>query len=191
VEGGGAFRPVVEALVPAAPAALGDTERLAPYRDVLARLLPGWPAGPTVPPALADPIVLLGEAVLELLEVSSGGHGIAVLLDDLHWADRDTVALLGYLAGRIGRAGMVVVGAARDDEPGQGAMRTLVRHPAVTELALARLGDEQVIELTRQRCGGEPPDAVVKLVLEASDGLPLLAEELVAAAAASPGEGGC
>jgi hypothetical protein len=143
VEGGGAFRPVVEALVPAAPAALAGVERLAPYRGVLARLLPGWPAEPEVPPALTDPIVLLGEAVMELLEVGSGGHGIALLLDDLHWADRDTMALLGYLAGRIGRAGIVVVGAARDDEPAQGVVRTLVQHPAVRELALARLGDEE------------------------------------------------
>jgi hypothetical protein len=55
VEGGGAFRPVVEALIPAASAALAGEERLTPYRGVLARLLPGWPAGPGDPPALTDP----------------------------------------------------------------------------------------------------------------------------------------
>ena len=40
---GGPFRPVVEALVPVAPPALADLERLAPYRSVLGTLLPGWP----------------------------------------------------------------------------------------------------------------------------------------------------
>jgi hypothetical protein len=125
VEGGGAFRPVVEALVAAAPAALAAEERLAPYRGVLAWLLPGWSAGPGDLPVLADPIVLLGEAVIELLEFRSGGHSIVLLLDDLHWADRDTVALLGYLAGRIGRTGIFVVGAARDDEPSRDVVQRL------------------------------------------------------------------
>jgi DNA-binding CsgD family transcriptional regulator len=189
VEGSGAFRPVVDALAPAAPAALAGEERLAPYRGVLARLLPSWSAGPPAPLALTDPIVLLGEAVIELLEFSAGGHGIVLMLDDLHWADRDTLALLGYLAGRASRTGILVVGTARDDEPAQDAVRTLVRHPAVTELALARLGDEEVVELARQRCGVELPSALVKLVLEASDGLPLLVEELVAAVVTSTGGG--
>jgi DNA-binding CsgD family transcriptional regulator len=187
VAGGGAFRPVVEALVAAAPAALAAEERLAPYRGLLAWLLPGWSAGPGDPPALTDPIVLLGEAVIELLEFRSGGHGITLLLDDLHWADRDTVAMLGYLAGRIGRTGILVVGAARDDEPSRDVVQPLVRHPAVTELALARFGDEEAVELARQRYGSELPSTVAELILATSDGLPLLVEELVAAVAASPG----
>jgi DNA-binding CsgD family transcriptional regulator len=190
VEGGGAFRPVVEALVAAGAAALAAEERLAPYRGVLAWLLPGWSAGAGDPPALTDPIVLLGEGIIELLEFRSGGHGITLLLDDLHWADRDSVALLGYLAGRIGRTGIFVVGAARDDEPAREVVQPLVRHPAVTELALSRLGGEDAVELARQRYGNELPGTVIRLVMEASDGLPLLVEELVAAVAASPGGAG-
>jgi predicted ATPase len=105
----------------------------------------------------------------------------------MHWADRDTMALLGYLAGRVGRMGILAVGAARDDEPAQDVVRALVRHPAVTELALAWLRDDAVVELARQRCGSELPGAVAELVLGASDGLPLLVEELVAASAGSGG----
>ena len=93
--------------------ALAGEERLAPYRGVLARLLPGWSAGPPASAPLTDPIVPFGEAVIELLEFSSGGHGLVLLLDDLHWAHRDTMALLGYLAGRAGRTGILGVGGPR------------------------------------------------------------------------------
>jgi hypothetical protein len=44
VPDGGAFRPFAEALIRVAPSELANDERLAPYRSVLAWILPGWPA---------------------------------------------------------------------------------------------------------------------------------------------------
>ena len=180
VEGGGAFRPLMEALVAVAPAGLADDERLAPYRGVLARLIPGWLAVPGAVVALTDPVVVLGEAVIALLGVMSAGRGVLLLLDDLHWVDRDTVALLGYLAGRPGSAGILVVGAARNDEPGVDVLRPLRGMPAVSSFVLERLDNDRTVELARRRSHGALTSGMADLVLRASDGLPLMIEELVA-----------
>jgi len=63
VADGGPFRPVAEALVPAAPPALAEDRRLAPYRTVPGALLPGWPSGGRADDWVVDPVVVLGEAL--------------------------------------------------------------------------------------------------------------------------------
>ncbi|MDN5858640.1 MAG: ATP-binding protein, partial [Pseudonocardia sp.] len=47
VEGGGPYRPLVRALVEAAPPPLAASPALVPHAAVLARLLPGWPPPPS------------------------------------------------------------------------------------------------------------------------------------------------
>jgi hypothetical protein len=84
VSGSGAFRPVAQALVAAVSPAVADHPRLAPYRPVLGRLLPGWPTVPQADSAFVDPIVLLGEAVRELLGVIAEPSGVLLGIDDLH-----------------------------------------------------------------------------------------------------------
>ncbi|MFD2091147.1 ATP-binding protein [Blastococcus deserti] len=190
VEGAGAFRPLAEALLPAAPATLAEDPRLTPYRPVLARLLPGWPAERAPVPSLVDPLVEIGEAVLALLTVlgdEGRSGGVLLLLDDLHWADRDTLALLGYLAGRLTGAGVLAVAAARDDDADRAAVGQLLRHPGAEALPLTPLGPEDVLELAADRAGTRLSPEVARFVTEASDGLPLLVEELVEAVEASGG----
>ena len=137
VPGGGAFRPLAEALVRVAPPDLAADDRLAPFRSVLARILPGWPTGLAAGSHVVDPVVVLGEAVLELLKVISQGRRCVVLLDDLQWADRDTLALLEYLAAALRGTTVRVLGAARGDEAQPGGLRVLVRHPDVRVVATA------------------------------------------------------
>ena len=47
---------------------------------------------------------------------SARSDGLLLTLDDLHWADHDTLALLDYLASRLAGTRVLLVGAARDDE---------------------------------------------------------------------------
>lgn len=87
----GPYRPFAEALSGALRSGyLVDRPSLAPHRAALGRLLPGW-ATAAPPETGLDPTLLLGEAVLEVL--GQGGPAL-VLLDDLHEADPDSVALL-------------------------------------------------------------------------------------------------
>ncbi|MHA6781453.1 ATP-binding protein [Pseudonocardia saturnea] len=178
VAGGGPFRPLAQALVRAAPPALAADPRLEPHRAVLARLLPGWPApGPEVP-YLVDPVVVLAEAVRELLRVVAAGGRLAVLLDDMHWADPDTLAVLEYLGDGLADLPVHVVLAARDDEDAPAGLAALARTARRTPLL--RLDDEHVGVLAR-RCGdGAVAEEVQEFLVAAVDGLPFLVEELFA-----------
>lgn len=177
VAGGGPFRPIAEALVPAAVPALADHPRLVPYRSVLGRLLPGWPSDHGSDRVLLDPVVALGEAVLELVTVLADPGGAVVTLDDLHWADADSLGLLGYLAGRVSSSPVLLVASARDEEQAPPALAEMRRSSSATVVSLARLGPADVARLARDRAGGLA-DGAVELVVRGSDGLPLLVEEL-------------
>ena len=180
VAGGGAFRPVAEALIRVAPVVLSADERLAPFRWVLARILPTWPAGTTGGVHLVDPVVVLGEAVLELLRVIGADRACVLLLDDLHWADQDTLALLEYLVGGVTSLGVTVVAAARDDEVQPPGLSALRHHAAVSTVSLPGLSRADVVELARMCAAGDLAPDVEDYLVGSADGLPLWVEELFA-----------
>ncbi len=187
VQGGGTFRAVAEALVTLPGAAAPDPagpavpDGLRPYRAALGRILPGWAAPGAGPESGVDPTLVLGEGLLRLLSACGGERGCLLVLEDLHWADADTVALVEYLAGAARRWPVLVAVSARDDEPTSGAVGRLRGCADVTALALRRLGAAEARVLVA-RCAGDAvlPDAVTRAVVEWSEGLPLLVEELVA-----------
>ena len=73
---------------------------LARLRPTLARILPGWVADEQVLAPMADPAAVLAEALIALLGVMAA-HGAVLIVDDLHWADDDTVSALTYLADSV------------------------------------------------------------------------------------------
>jgi len=180
VPAGGAFRPLAEALARAAPARLAAEERIAPFRAVLARVLPSWPRGPAAGAHVVDPVVVMGEALLELLAAVSAGRRCVVVLDDLHWADRDTLAVLEYLAGGLAGLPVRVLAAARADEDQPEGLVVLRRHPSVQVIALAGLSSAEIAALARSAAGADLAPDVERFVVDAADGLPLLAEEVFA-----------
>jgi hypothetical protein len=181
VEGGGPFRAVAEALYgllrdPAAadPAALGE------FRPALSRLLTG-PGPGDQPVSGVDPLVVLGEGVLRLLQAPAGGAGTVVVLEDLYWADRDTLGLVEYLAPALPGSAVLVLATARTDEEQPELLRRLAGTPGVAELPLTRLAPDVVARLVAACAGGTPPAAeVVDFLVGAAEGLPFLVEELLA-----------
>jgi DNA-binding CsgD family transcriptional regulator/RecA/RadA recombinase len=172
-EGSGAYRAVAEALAGLAPDGVAE---LRPYRAALGRILPGW-AGDG-PELAVDPTVVLGEGVLRLLRTLGG---VVLVLEDVHWADADTWALIDYLAGAVRVWPVLLAVSARDDEPTSGAVDRLRASPEVTTVPLRRLTAEEVERLATSHAGGRTlTRAQRRLVAERSDGLPLLVEELVA-----------
>jgi energy-coupling factor transporter ATP-binding protein EcfA2 len=113
VEGAGTFRPVAEALMPPLRAGtLPDAPGLRPYRAALGRLLPDW-ASPSVPETSVDAILVLGEGLLRLL-TALDPDGCVLLLEDLHWADAETLALLDYMSGAVAAAPLLIAATARE-----------------------------------------------------------------------------
>ena len=131
-ESGGAYRPLIEALLRGGADDLDPASGAGAVRAALGRLLPGWATGTAdAPEPGVDPVLVLGEAVVRVLDALVGGPCLLVL-EDLHWADADTLALLEYLADRLRDRPVLVAASARDDEPGSAAVDRLAASPVST-----------------------------------------------------------
>ncbi len=181
VEGGGTYRAVAEALAGAVrDDRVAEREDIRPYRAALGRLLAGWARPDDAPGPLVDPTVVLGEGLLRLLR-SLDETGCVLLLEDLHWADADTLALVEYLAGAVAGWPVLIAASVRDERPLSGALGRLVRLDGVTVLRLPRL-DAAEVAILAEHCnaGATLPEEVRRFLVDRSEGLPFLVEELLA-----------
>ena len=186
VPGGGTYRPLAEAVSGQWDAALRRApEELRPYRAALAGLVPGEVGGDG-PAGDVDPVVLLGEGLRRLLlAVTDGGRGCLVRLEDLHWADDDTVGLVEHLAAALTDTPVLLAVSARDEPPTR-TTRRLAASPGVTTVRLTRLGEADVAALAAACRGGAPLSAAeVRALMARSEGLPFVVEEMLAAPGAS------
>ena len=177
VPGGGTYRPFAEALMPPVRAGrVTESPALRPFRSVLGRVLPGWAAPGPLEPGV-DPVLLLGEGLLQLLLALEGGARV-VALEDLQHADADSLALLEYLAPAVADLPILLVGV-QGDWPTSPALDRLVTTGYTTRLRLARLAPAEVAALLDGIHGAVPPVARDSVVHRA-EGLPLVAAELAA-----------
>jgi DNA-binding CsgD family transcriptional regulator len=181
-----AYRPLAEALcstvrvggVPDAPA-------LTPFRATLGRLIPEWQVEGQG--RGDDSVVALAEAVLRFLRAVAGGRGCLVVLEDLHWADPETLTILEYLADNLTSEPVLCLGTVRteDRSPALEVARALEARRASALIELARLGESDVADMVRSCLDAlRVPEAVLRLAARA-DGVPFLIEELLAVAVAS------
>ena len=118
VEGGGAYRPVADALVGALRAGLQVTPTsLGPYgRRCTAA--PGLDRGHRRRVGVRGrPRAVLGEAVARFLSLVGHGRPCLLVLEDLHWADADSWAVLAHVAVAVPSLPVLVVATMREDEP--------------------------------------------------------------------------
>ena len=180
------LRPVREALLAVARTGFRPGEALSPFVPALARVVPEWGDAAAVAP---DSLLVLGEGVLRLLASgASPGQSTILVIEDVQWADRETLAVLEYLADNVVTTPVLVVLTLRDGEPGEGLdlVEMLLRRRVATEVALDPLSSDEVLELARS-CLGEVElqrDAADALISR-SEGIPFIVEELLAAAARS------
>ncbi|HVU73379.1 MAG TPA: AAA family ATPase, partial [Mycobacteriales bacterium] len=170
-------------------------------RPALGRLVPHLvdeqPAVPLAAPGDADETerlaqVQLFDAVLGLLvalgEQKTTGP-VALILEDLHWADRSTRDLVAFL-GRALRSGRVLLVASyRSDDlhrrhPLRPLLTELARRPDVERLDVRPFGLAESGELISALSGRRVDPATVQRVWERSEGNPFFTEEIVAS-------GGC
>jgi DNA-binding CsgD family transcriptional regulator len=155
-----------------------DDPALAPYLPALGTLVPHWAAGPAFP-AVPPPPVVLAEAMLRVLRWLSPGHGTVLVLEDMHWADRETLTVLEYLADHVTAFPVAVVLTARSDEPGTPGLGSALTHDAL-HLHLAPLADSEVAAMAAACLGVDTaPEAILAGLRQNAAGLPLLVEDLV------------
>jgi tetratricopeptide (TPR) repeat protein len=120
-------------------------------------------------------------AVLRWLE-ETVTQPVLLVLDDLHWADPDSLALVSFLARRIRRLPVAVLGALRPWPAAADELSTALAYDGYAAVArLAPLSRDAGAELLAARLGGPVSGAVSRRASELCGGNPLLLEQVAAA----------
>jgi DNA-binding CsgD family transcriptional regulator/tetratricopeptide (TPR) repeat protein len=181
-----AYAPVLEALGPfLAGLEPGRLGALVSGLPDLGRLFAGLHLPPPEP--LGDAALertRLFEAVSRLVERVAAERPVALLVDDLHWADAASLELLHYLARGLGALRVLLLGTYRLDEARtnprlRALVRSLQRLGLAEELPLGGLGPEAVAALAGALLGGEPPAALLGALRERAAGTPLFVTALI------------
>ena len=179
------YRPVTEALMGAARAGVvPEAQGIADYRAALGTLVPEW-SRPGDGDAEVSPVIF-GEALLRMLAVP-GGPGGLLTLEDLHWADPETLAIVEYLADNVATARVLCLITLRETEPSAclDLMRSVCARRVATKIEVPRLPRRAVAEMAAACLHiPEVPPAISQLLADC-DGLPFAVEELLAAAVSS------
>jgi tetratricopeptide (TPR) repeat protein len=183
------YYPFLEALSSLYSAAPDPVRAQAPARwPHVMRLLPDQPVG-ALPATGASPQEeqqRLFWAVNGFLQAISETAPVALLLDDLHWADDASLELLQHLARHTRSHRVLLLGTYRDVEIGRQhplgrALRDLERERLVERILVRLLGHEGTAALIADRLGQEPSDDFAELVYRHTDGHPLFVQEVLRA----------
>ena len=127
-------------------------------------------------------------AVAELLSaVAAGsGAGVGLVVEDVHWADTETLDLLTFLVRPGRRGGVRVVVTCRSDEaplagPAASWLAGVRGDAGTAEIALSPLSRAEVAEQVTALAGGPVLPEVVDELFARAEGNPFFTEQLVAA----------
>ncbi len=154
-------------------------------RAELAAVLPSL-AGPRRPGA--PDRARLFAAVTDLVGAVAKERPLLLVLDDLQWADDDTLLLLRHLLRRAGAAPVLVVAISRDhdvapDHALAGVVQSLDRDGWVRRLPLRGLAEDEVQALLRHVLGEGDHRATARRLVRETAGNPYMITELARAGA--------
>ncbi|MDR5701906.1 helix-turn-helix transcriptional regulator [Agromyces aerolatus] len=164
-----------------------------PGRAALTALLPELASGEPEPagPAAAGAAATgqLHEAIAVLLETLSRDRPIVFVVEDLHWIDAASLALLRFLMRALTAGRVLLVLTYRTEDLGRGhPVRAFLteaeRDRSVERREISRLSRAEVGRLARL-LGGPPGDAsapseaAIERVYQRSEGVPFFVEELI------------
>ncbi|ANZ43603.1 LuxR family transcriptional regulator [Lentzea guizhouensis] len=171
------FRPIAEALLGLFRHEPPDDTTLGPYKPVLGTLIPEWHDQQST----TESVVVLAEAVLRLLTSVARKTPCLLVLEDLHDADAETLAVIEYLADNLEEQPVLLLATIRND-PGNALelVHRIVRRDAAAQLELTRLTKAQVQRMTAACLESEQvPDELCDRLWTDSAGNPFVVEELL------------
>ena len=107
-----------------------------------------------------------------------------LVLEDLHWADPETLAVVEYLAGNTVSTPILLAASWRTDQPlgaGSDPLPAIAARASVV-LELGRLGDADVASMTSALLGASSVGDDVLALAARAEGVPFLIEELIVGA---------
>ena len=161
---------------------------LAPHAAEIGQLVPGVKelSEEVVPPQPLDPASAryrFFDAVAGFLTRLSQHQIVAVVLDDLHWADPPSLQLTGHVARRLSGSKVRLVVTYRDVDPApEAALREvlalLARLPGRVDLSLQGWTQEEVAQFVAHEAGAEPSAGMLAAVWDRAGGNPFFVGEL-------------
>ncbi len=182
---GGPFGPFVEVL-------RGLPARELPDGIDLSWILPERAPDIRQAEAVSEPLgaqdrTIYFDSCVRAFAAASTRRPVAILLDDLHWADEPAAGLLRFLVRELREARVTIFGTYRDTDvdpnvPFEGVLRDLQREGLASHLLLRRLGVNEtraVIATVLGTSTGSVSRMVAERVHQSSEGVPFFIRELV------------
>jgi predicted ATPase len=160
---------------------LGDNAaELAQVAPTLRRVFPDIPQPLELPPAQKRRYHF--QSLSDALARATRTRSYLLVLEDLHWADESTLALLNHLANRVGQLPVVIIGTYRDLYSGSNPALTrtleeLIRL-GIRPLKLGGLSKDAVARMLHALGKSEAAERLVSLVFDQTQGNPFFVEEL-------------
>jgi eukaryotic-like serine/threonine-protein kinase len=158
---------------------------------VLARLVPeldaaiGGDAGTMAALSPEEERFRLYDAVARFLVAVARQQPTVLVLDDLHWTDRDSLQLLAYCGRCVGQAALVLAGAHRDapldldrDHPLIDTLAVLCREPTYERIGLSGLSRGEVADFLAHANRQEPSPTLVQAIHRETGGNPFYLRQL-------------
>ena len=160
---------------------MGDNAaELAQIAPSLRRAFPDIPQPLELPPAQKRRYLFQG--LSEALAFAAQTRSYLFVLEDLHWADESTLALLVHLANRVAQLPVVIIGTYRDlySDNNPALTRTLEEliRLGIRPLKLGGLTKDAVAQMLRGLSKREAPESLISLFFDQTQGNPFFVEEL-------------
>ncbi len=125
----------------------------------------------------------LFDSISTALRSEAQRQPLVIVLDDLHWADEASLQLLGFAAGEIDGASMLIVATYRELELRRGhplstLLGRLARQAACERVVLHGFSRGDTGRMIAGICGAAVPDDVAAAVHDMTEGNPFFVQEL-------------
>ena len=160
---------------------MGDSApELAQIAPSLRRVFPDIAQPLELPPAQKRRYLF--QSISEGLARASRTRSYVHIVEDLHWADESTLALLIHLANRVGQLPIVIIGTYREGYSQHNpsltrSLEELIRQ-GIRPLKLGGLSRDAVAEMLKGPGDLRPPEKLVSAIFEESQGNPFFVEEV-------------
>ena len=125
----------------------------------------------------------LRDAIASLIEAAAESAPQVLVVEDLHWADDSTLAILSFLLRTLSRGRVLLLITCRTDDVrrGDGVSRFIgeaTRARLLERLTVARLDDDDVRELVEQITGRSITASALERLQVRAEGVPFIVEEI-------------